>query len=300
MAAALSHRPSAVAGPSELGQRLAALIARLAGPRQEIEAAFLAVGEELGGASSLLDRIVAAFEALPRDLDGAEMQEAAGRLGRFTGRAHEIAAAFARERGDVHKLLAAVDAATDPVEDLHRSVRLMGILSVNARIVAAGLADAADQFDVFTTDIAELSKSATAAVVAFAHGHTGLAAAVAACVALVLVNRPRVDQEVTIPLASAPTPQAQRPTQPSNPEAARPAPLQPAFAGLVRPNGVPPASFAADRASFDWMNRVQFQQVPLEQLRFSTQPVLQSEDLSLRSRRPFQGQVEMTAFRYQK
>jgi hypothetical protein len=48
------------------------------------------------------------------------------------------------------------------------------------------------------------------------------------------------------------------------------------------------------------MDRVQFQQVPLEQLRFSTQPVLQSEDLSLRSRRPFQGQVEMTAFRYQK
>jgi hypothetical protein len=137
-------------------------------------------------------------------------------------------------------------------------------------------------------------------VAPLAIGVTGLAAAVAACVALVLVNRPRVDQEVTIPLASAPTPQAQRPTQPSNPEAARPAPLQPAFAGLVRPNGVPPASFAADRASFDWMNRVQFQQVPLEQLRFSTQPVLQSEDLSLRSRRPFQGQVEMTAFRYQK
>jgi hypothetical protein len=131
-------------------------------------------------------------------------------------------------------------------------------------------------------------------------GVTGLAAAVAACVALVLVNRPRLDQEVTIPLASAPTPQAQRPIQPANAESARPAPLQPAFAGLVRPNGVPPASFAADRASFDWMDRVQFQQVPLEQLRFSTQPVLQSEDLSLRSRRPFQGQVEMTAFRYQK
>ena len=178
MAAALPDRPAAVAAPPELGQRLSGLIARLAGPRQEIEAAFLAVGEELGGASALLDRIVAAFEALPRDLDGAEMQEAGARLGRFTGHAHEIAAAFTRERGDVQKLLAAVNAATHPVEDLHRSVRLMGILSVNARIVAAGLADAADQFDVFTTDIAELSKSATAAVVAFADGHAGLAAAV--------------------------------------------------------------------------------------------------------------------------
>jgi hypothetical protein len=157
---------------------LLGIITALAAPRQEIEAAFLAVGQDLGDAATLLDRIVAAFEALPRDLDGPEMQEAGARLGRFTGHAHEIAAAFARERGDVEKLLAAVSAATHPVADLHRSVRLMGILSVNARIVAAGLTDAADQFDVFTTDIAELSKSATAAVAAFAEGHLRLASAV--------------------------------------------------------------------------------------------------------------------------
>jgi len=165
-------------GTLDAAAHLPGIIAALAAPRQEIEAAFLAVGQELGDAAALLDRIVAAFEALPRDLDGAEMQEAGARLGRFTGHAHEIAAAFARERGDVQKLLAAVSAATHPVEDLHRSVRLMGILSVNARIVAAGLSDAADQFDVFTTDIAELSKSATAAVTAFADGHMRLASAV--------------------------------------------------------------------------------------------------------------------------
>jgi hypothetical protein len=165
-------------GVPDAATHLPAIIAALAAPRQEIEAAFLGVGQELGDAATLLDRIVATFEALPRDLDGAEMQEAGARLGRFTGHAHEIAAAFARERGDVQKLLAAVSAATHPVEDLHRSVRLMGILSVNARIVAAGLTDAADQFDVFTTDIAELSKSATAAVAAFAEGHLRLAGAV--------------------------------------------------------------------------------------------------------------------------
>jgi hypothetical protein len=178
MAEALPNQPADGAGTPGAGDQLAALIAALAAPRQEIETAFLAVGQELADASALLDRIVAAFEALPRDLDGTEMQEAGARLARFTGHAHEIAAAFARERGDVQKLLAAVNAATHPVEDLHRSVRLMGILSVNARIVAAGLTDAADQFDVFTTDIADLSKSATAAVVAFADGHARLAGAV--------------------------------------------------------------------------------------------------------------------------
>jgi len=144
MANASSNQPAANAGAPDASSQLAGIIAALAAPRQEIEAAFLAVGQELGDAAALLDRIVAAFEALPRDLDGAEMQEAGAGLGRFTGHAHEIAAAFARERGDVEKLLAAVNAATHPVEDLHRSVRLMGILSVNARIVAAGLSDAAD------------------------------------------------------------------------------------------------------------------------------------------------------------
>jgi hypothetical protein len=163
---------------TEPAERLIGLIAALATPRGRIETIFLDVGRDLGEASLLLNRIVAAFEALPRDLESAEMSEAGERLARFVARARDIAEAFAREKGDVERLRVAVGAATHPIDDLRRAVRLMGILAVNARIVAAGLADAADQFDVFTTDIAELSKSATAAVAAFADGHGRLAAAV--------------------------------------------------------------------------------------------------------------------------
>jgi hypothetical protein len=124
-------------------------------------------------------------------------------------------------------------------------------------------------------------------------------AALAACVTLVMVNRPRVDQAVTIPLASATAEPRDLPIRPIPRATVRSSTLQPAFAGLVRQSGVPAAAFASDGASFDWMNRVQFEQVPVEELRFATEPVLQSEDLSLRSRR-FRGQAEMTAFRYQK
>ena len=178
---------SASAAPAEhaaslpgarLATRLGGFADALAQPRERIETAFLDVGARLGDASTLLNRIVEAFEALPRDLDGPQMDEAMGRLAAFAGRAREIANAFAAEKTDIERLLAAVNAATHPIFSLKRSVRMMGILAVNARIVAAGLVDAADEFEVFTTDIAELSASAARTVLAFSEGHDRLAKAV--------------------------------------------------------------------------------------------------------------------------
>ena len=174
---AIDNRPEA-ADAARLAGRLHGFIDDLAAPREQIEASFLEVGGRLGEASTLLNRIVAAFEALPRDLDGPEMDEAMQRLAAFARRAGEIAEAFATEKADIERLLAAVNAATHPIMSLKRSVRIMGILAVNARIVAAGLADAADEFDVFTTDINDLSASAAKTVNAFAEGHEGLAKAV--------------------------------------------------------------------------------------------------------------------------
>ncbi|MDR3471502.1 MAG: hypothetical protein P4M09_07400 [Devosia sp.] len=179
MSAAARLGPAAIPqDPTRLPARLDSFVGALARPRDRIEAAFLDVGARLGDASTLLNRIVAAFEALPRDLDGPEMDEAMGRLAAFAGRAREIADAFATEKQDIERLLAAVNAATQPIFNLKRSVRMMGILAVNARIVAAGLADAADHFDVFTTDIADLSGTAARTVTAFSEGHEHLAKAV--------------------------------------------------------------------------------------------------------------------------
>ena len=170
------------AGPVQVGEpvELAAIRLRtaLAGPRQGIEEAFLAVGARLGEASALLDPIVAAFEALPRDLSGSEMADAIARLGDFVDHTRAIANAFSSERQDIARLVTAVGAAYAPIDDLRRSVRLMGILAVNARIVAAGISDAVDQFDVFTTDIAELADVASKAITDFYEGHQQLSTAV--------------------------------------------------------------------------------------------------------------------------
>lgn len=170
------------AGPAFTGEPVEVATIRLrtalAQPRQGIEEAFLAVGARLGEASALLDPIVAAFEALPRDLSGSEMADAISRLGEFVDHTRAISSAFSSERHDIARLVTTVAAAHAPIDDLRRSVRLMGILAVNARIVAAGISDAVDQFDVFTTDIAELAEGANKAITDFYEGHQQLATAV--------------------------------------------------------------------------------------------------------------------------
>lgn len=166
------------ADQSDLSGRLVGLVGDLAGPRETIEAAFLDVGSGLGEASMLLDKIIAAFATLPRDLESAEMEQAIVQLGNIANRTREISEAFVVEQQDIQRLAVTVDAASQPVVDLRRAVKMMGILAVNARIVAAGLSTGADEFDVFTTDIAELSRSAALAVTEFAQGHERLASAV--------------------------------------------------------------------------------------------------------------------------
>lgn len=146
-------------------------------------------------------------------------------------------------------------------------------------------------------------RQSTARVVAYA----GTFLAAAACIALVFVSRSRLDQNVSIPNASPGTsqmvhfaPSLANATLAKGQTLARPA-LQTVFSGLVNENPANETKFAAEgRAQLEWMNSVQFQRVPLEELRFDNRPELQSDGRASRSRRLLQQQVEMTAFRFQR
>jgi len=146
---------------------IADLASALADPRQRIEAAFVDVGGRLMQSNTLLNRITAVFEALPRDLESPEMTEATDRLAAVGQRAQDIALAFAAEQGDIAKLVSVVVAADHPISDLRRTVKMMGIVAVNARVVAAGIVGDSDDFDVFTTDITTLSDGAARTIQEF-------------------------------------------------------------------------------------------------------------------------------------
>lgn len=140
----------------------------LAQPRQDIEAAFVAVGTRLTEGAALLNTLSKLFEALPEALAGTEVEDASTRLSAVAARAERLATAFGQEKADLSRLVDVVAAANSPIADLKRAVKMMGIVSVNARVTAAGIVGDSDDFDVFTTDIATLSASANRTIQDFA------------------------------------------------------------------------------------------------------------------------------------
>lgn len=156
-------------------QRLSTDLAR---PRQEIEAAFVAVGARLTEGAALLNTLSKLFEALPEALQGAEVEEALSHLGAVAERADALARTFGQEKADLARLVEVVAAANAPISDLRRAVKMMGIVSVNARVTAAGIVGDGEDFDVFTTDIATLSDSASRTIQEFAQVYRQLTAEV--------------------------------------------------------------------------------------------------------------------------
>lgn len=129
-------------------------------------------------------------------------------------------------------------------------------------------------------------------------------AAAAACIALVVVNTPVKKQESLAVNTPAATPATAVPaaTVAATPvvESTR-APLHPAFPGIMRQETVAATQVAqTERVPLDWMNQVRLERVKVEDLWFSNRPELQTSDLTLRSVRPNQGQIESTAFIFAK
>lgn len=129
-------------------------------------------------------------------------------------------------------------------------------------------------------------------------------AAAAACIALVVVNTPLKQQESLAANTPVATPPA---ATPAVAVAATPvaestrAPLHPAFPGIMSQETVAATQVAqTERVPLDWMNQVRLERVKVEDLWFSNRPELQTSDLTLRSVRPNQGQIESTAFIFAK
>lgn len=150
----------------------------LAGPRQQIEAAFVGVGARLTEGATRLNALTRLFEALPEALQGEEVSEAGAHLGAVAARAAALSAAFAQEKTDLARLVEVVGAANTPIGELRRTVKMMGIVSVNARVTAAGIVGDSDDFDVFTTDIATLSDTASRTIQEFSQVYRQLQAEV--------------------------------------------------------------------------------------------------------------------------
>lgn len=143
---------------------IAALSTALAKPRQEIEEAFVSVGSRLSEGAAMLNKLTRQFEALPAALQGEEVAEASSQLRAVARTALKLTEDFAKEKADLARLVEVVSAANSPIGELRRTVKMIGIVSINARVTAAGIVGDNEDFEVFTTDIATLSDSARSTI----------------------------------------------------------------------------------------------------------------------------------------
>lgn len=164
--------------PDPTPGRLLEAARSLAAPRDAIDGAFVSAGEKLGECASILSRLTATFEALPAELESPELAAATDRLAVVGRRARAIADALATEQSDVARLVQVVASAGHPIDELRRQVKMMSIVAINARVIAAGVVVETDDFEVFTTDIAKLSDTAAATIAEFASTYQQLAALV--------------------------------------------------------------------------------------------------------------------------
>ncbi|WEJ33094.1 hypothetical protein [Devosia sp. SD17-2] len=155
-----------------------ALANALTQPRQKIETAFVSVGGRLTEGASMLNKLIRLFESLPNALEGAEVDEATAQLRAVADKARALSESFAQEKADLARLVEVVAGAKSPIGDLRRAVKMMGIVSINARVTAAGIVGDSDDFEVFTTDIATLSSTASQTILEFSQVYRQLTAEV--------------------------------------------------------------------------------------------------------------------------
>lgn len=158
---------------------LRAIASELARPREAIDGAFVAVGDRLAQCADILGRITSTFEALPVELGSDELTSATDGLALVGRRAGEISVALGTEQDDLNRLVDALRRAAHPISELRRTVKMMGIVAINARVVAASVVSDTEDFGVFTTDIAQLSDSAATTIGKFHRTYEALTAVVA-------------------------------------------------------------------------------------------------------------------------
>ncbi|KFL32142.1 hypothetical protein JP75_04015 [Devosia riboflavina] len=158
---------------------ISALSAALAKPRQEIEEAFVSVGSRLSEGAAMLNKLTRQFEALPAALQGEEVIEASSQLRAVARTALQLTEDFAKEKADLTRLVEVVSAANSPIGELRRTVKMIGIVSINARVTAAGIVGDNEDFEVFTTDISTLSDSARSTIHEFSQVYRQLVTEVA-------------------------------------------------------------------------------------------------------------------------
>lgn len=161
------------------GKGYAARAETLAFSRRSIEKSFLDMGQRLLDSSRLLREITLAHEGMPGELQGEEFAAAVALLWKLQEEAGHISSRQDANGERVEKLMAGARELHDPIENLSKAVRNLGLIAINARIIAAGMAQMSGDFDSFALEMVELGRNAGTIVIEFSRSHGKLVDALA-------------------------------------------------------------------------------------------------------------------------
>jgi hypothetical protein len=146
---------------------LRSIVRELAGPRQAIEQSFLQMGEGLAACVGLLETVSATHEALPAEFGSSEFTATEQTLADIRVHVNAIATAHLGEKDHVGALADTAAGLARPLSDLRATVRAIGQIALNARILAAGFGTSNEDVAAFTSDMASLARMVHEAVEAF-------------------------------------------------------------------------------------------------------------------------------------
>lgn len=153
---------------------LEATAALLREPIATAERAFLGIGEGLGTTADLLGDLTATFDELPRVLEAEEVGAAAGHLRGVAAAAAAMAEGLTSERLALDRLATLNQTVTGLIARLRKTVGVINVLAINARIAATHIKAAGEDFSVFTSEIGRLGRAALDTIDGFAEEHERL------------------------------------------------------------------------------------------------------------------------------
>lgn len=118
-----------------------------------VEQGFLAAGESLARAVTILDRLNARFAAEVAELTDGRLEHASDGLGAAGSQVTQLADAHAADAATLAELRAIVAVITNRVARLQPITQEIDILTLNARVIAAGMGGAGSDFVAFTASI---------------------------------------------------------------------------------------------------------------------------------------------------
>jgi hypothetical protein len=138
------------------------------------EGAFVGIGGRLETSISTLERLTATFDQLLQGLGGDEMRRATEALSRVADRIAALAGAPNEAWGVLDRISGLTEMTTGRVARMHKAVKAVGLLAVNAKIEAAHITTDSQGFQNFAGEIVRALKTARENLDAFATDLTGM------------------------------------------------------------------------------------------------------------------------------